>query len=119
MTEGERSFMAVTGLRYKRTHTLLLDLAGDMTDEELRWQPQPPGNSAAWILWHLGRFADGFQVEVAHAHEDLAARLGRAQEGVVRRASCGAVESGCHEARPDRSRHRHGIRGRACPESSP
>ena len=80
MARTERSFMTIIGLRYKRTHTLLLDLVGDMTDEELRWQPQPPGNSVAWMLWHLGRFADGFQVQIAHAHEELTARLGIAEQ---------------------------------------
>ena len=72
--------MDIVGRRYRRTHILLLDVADDLTDQELRWQPQPPGNSAAWILWHLGRFADGFQVEIAHAHEELADRLGDANE---------------------------------------
>jgi hypothetical protein len=72
--------MDIVGRRYRRTHTLLLDVVDDLTDQELRWQPQPPGNSAAWILWHLGRFADGFQVEVARAHAELADRLGDANE---------------------------------------
>jgi len=80
MTETERSLMTVIRRRYKRTHILLLDLVSDMTDAELRWQPQPPGNSVAWMLWHLGRFADGFQAELALAHEELVACLGDAKE---------------------------------------
>jgi hypothetical protein len=104
MAEHERPFMAAIGLRYKRTHTWLLDLVDDMTDAELCWQPHLPGNSVAWMLWHLGRFADGFQTEIAHAHEELTARLGNVEqvwfaEGIAARwgldaARLGPTESG-------------------------
>ncbi|MBN1579871.1 MAG: DinB family protein [Anaerolineae bacterium] len=80
MSELEHVLAETVRSRYKRTHVLLLDLVADMSDAELRWQPQPPGNSIAWMVWHLGRFADGFQKEIAHAHQELAEQLGETQE---------------------------------------
>jgi hypothetical protein len=80
MAEFEHALAKTIRARYKRTHVLLLDLVADMSGAELRWQPQPPGNSIAWMVWHLGRFADGFQNVIAHVHRELVEQLDDVQE---------------------------------------
>ncbi len=43
---------------YCDRHRKLLAFVEEMTDAQLRWLPQPCGNSIAFNLWHLARCAD-------------------------------------------------------------
>ena len=53
--------------RVRRTHQLILNVAGDLTDDQLAWRPQPRAHSMGWTLWHLARCADRFAAEAADA----------------------------------------------------
>ena len=61
---------------YCDRHRKLLAFVEEMTDAQLRWLPQPCGNSIAFNLWHLARWADGMQVIFPGMTPELKQRLG-------------------------------------------
>jgi hypothetical protein len=61
---------------YCDRHRKLLAFVEKMTDTQLRWLPQIYGNSIAFNLWHLARWADGMQVIFPGMTPELKRRLG-------------------------------------------
>ena len=49
---------------YHKTHGLVLKLVEDLTDEQLRHQPNRHTPPIAFHLWHLGRYADSLPDQI-------------------------------------------------------
>jgi len=67
--------------RIARTHTLILKVVSDLSDEQLGAHSSPRAHSIGWTLWHIARCADKFAAEVEGgkeiwATEDLARTWG-------------------------------------------
>lgn len=65
---------------YCARHRQLLAFVDKMADAQIHWLPQPHGNSIAWNLWHLARWADGMQTIIPGMTLVLKQRLGERQE---------------------------------------
>lgn len=65
---------------YRREHGRVLALVGDLTDDQLAWQPTPATHPIAFNLWHLARWADNLQEKITRMTPELNRRLGEAQQ---------------------------------------
>jgi hypothetical protein len=50
---------------FTRVHELVEELTGSLTDDVLRYRPDPQANTVAWLLWHLTRVQDDHVAELA------------------------------------------------------
>lgn len=67
-------------LWFRDAHTIVLQLADSLSEEQLRWQPHPLANSIAFQLWHLARSADYVHARLSEATPELVQRLGARQQ---------------------------------------
>ena len=56
---------------YGRTPPLAEEAVSGLTLDQLQWQPQPDGNTIAWLIWHLARIQDHYVTEMSGASEQL------------------------------------------------
>jgi hypothetical protein len=65
---------------YKRNHTLILDLADSLSDEQLNWKPEGYNNSIGFNLWHIARWSDNLIAEILKEYPNLGLEMGEAKE---------------------------------------
>jgi hypothetical protein len=65
---------------YKVNHKLVLKLADELSDEQLRWKPEGYNNSIAFNLWHIARWADNLVFEVLKEFPELGLDMGDPRE---------------------------------------
>jgi hypothetical protein len=53
----------------ERIRGLVHDVADGITDDTLRYRPDPAANTVAWLLWHLTRGQDAQVADVAGSEE--------------------------------------------------
>ena len=79
---------------YRLTHKLAIELADDLTDDQLKRRHGAESPSIAFHLWHLARYADAIPAKIGAPggglweEEDMSGRWGFTQ------ASLGVEESG-------------------------
>jgi hypothetical protein len=49
---------------FQETHRIVINLAGELTDEQLRWKPRGYPTSIGFHLWHLARESDNLRAEL-------------------------------------------------------
>lgn len=64
---------------YQDLHKNILDLAEDLTDEQLRWRPEGYSTSIGFHLWHLARESDYLRAKTVEIFQ-LGPEFGDAQE---------------------------------------
>ena len=62
--------------QYRQTHARALQLADDLSDEQLVWRPPGSASSIGFNLWHLARWADHLQAAIPGMTATLSDRLG-------------------------------------------
>lgn len=60
---------------YQQTHARILALAEKLSEEQLYWQPAAGGQSIAFHLWHVARWADHLQAALPGMTPELGRRL--------------------------------------------
>ena len=65
---------------FKDIHKVVLDLAGEMTDEQLNWKPQGYSTSVGFHLLHLARESDYLKAAILHHYPDFAPEFGEGKE---------------------------------------
>jgi hypothetical protein len=49
---------------FQETHRVVINLAGELNDEQLRWRPKGYPTSIGFHLWHLARESDNLKAEI-------------------------------------------------------
>lgn len=65
---------------YRDANADLLKTVGDLSDEQITWQPHPACNSVAFLLWHMARWEDHMQATVPGMTQELSSRLAPSQQ---------------------------------------
>jgi hypothetical protein len=96
---------------YRQLHERALALADDLSGEQLGGGAGGTTNAVGWNLWHVARWADVFQCEMATVNADVRGRVGAprqiwAEERLAERwglpaASLGFWETGMETAHGD------------------
>jgi len=58
-------------LSFKDIHKVVLNLADDLSDEQLNWKPEGYSTSIGFHLWHLGREADFLRSALVHHYPQV------------------------------------------------
>jgi len=66
---------------FKDIHKVVLNLADDLSDEQLNWRPEGYGTSIGFHLWHLARESDYLKAAILHHYPGL--ELGLEDEGEI------------------------------------
>ena len=66
---------------FKDIHKVVLNLADDLSDEQLNWRPEGYGTSIGFNLWHLARESDYLKAAILHHYPGL--ELGLEDEGEI------------------------------------
>lgn len=66
--------------RYAGSHSGLLKMVEDLSDEQLAWRPTPTAHNIAFQVWHAARSADDIQKVVSRACPSVRNRLGEGRE---------------------------------------
>lgn len=61
---------------FKETHKVVLDLANDLNDEQLKWKPQGYSTSIGFHLWHLARESDYLKAAVLQYYPGIGTEFG-------------------------------------------
>jgi len=51
---------------FREIHKVVLNLAGDLNDEQLNWKPEGYSTSIGFHLWHLARESDYLKAAILH-----------------------------------------------------
>lgn len=86
----EQRIAASIASQYRQTHERVLELVARLPPEDLAWRPQDGEHAAAWILWHLARWADHLQAALPGMTPELADRLGPREQVWTREALAAA-----------------------------
>lgn len=70
------SVAAAIADQYRNTHDRVFEVISRVPLDDLNWHPPDGEHSAAWILWHLARWADHLQAALPGMTLELADRLG-------------------------------------------
>ena len=65
---------------FKDIHKVVLNLAGDLTDEQLNWKPEGYSTSIGFHLWHLGRESDYLKAAILHHNPQFVPEFGDGKE---------------------------------------
>jgi hypothetical protein len=65
---------------YKDIHKVVLGLAEDLNDEQLRWKPEGYSTSIGFHLWHLARESDYLKAAILHHTPQLVPEFGDGKE---------------------------------------
>ena len=78
--QPEASFAAIIAGNYRKTHAQVVQIASDLSDEQLAWQPPGSVTSIRFNLWHLARWADHLQAAIPGMTPELRRRLGAGRQ---------------------------------------
>jgi len=56
---------------FKDIHTVVLDFASELNDEQLHWKPEGYSTSIGFHLWHLARESDYLKAAILHHYPGL------------------------------------------------
>ena len=65
---------------FKETHKVVLGIADDLDDEQLRWRPDGYSTSIGFHLWHLARESDYLKSAILHFNPQFAPEFGDGKE---------------------------------------
>ena len=65
---------------FKDIHKVVLNLAGDLNDEQLNWKPQGYSTSIGFHLWHLARESDYLKAAILHHNPQFVPEFGDGKE---------------------------------------
>lgn len=65
---------------FQNIHRVVLDLAANLDDEQLRWKPQGYSTSIGFHLWHLARESDYLQAAILYHTPQLVPEFGDGTE---------------------------------------
>jgi hypothetical protein len=65
---------------FKEIHKLVLDLSGDLDEDQLRWRPRGYSTSIGFHLWHLARESDYLRAVILERTPQLGRDFGEAKE---------------------------------------
>jgi hypothetical protein len=65
---------------FKDIHQVVLNLAEDLTDEQLNWKPEGYSTSIGFHLWHLARESDYLKAAILHHTPQLVLEFGDGTE---------------------------------------
>jgi hypothetical protein len=95
MTETEvRDAPNPTAFRMQQAYRLVQEVVADLSEEGLRWQPNPTTPSIRFHLFHIARWGDDLQQEVTGADRQLWHAEGIAEGWGFDPAMLGVGESG-------------------------
>jgi hypothetical protein len=95
MTESEvRDAPNPTAFRMQQAYRWLQEVVVDLSEEELRWQPNPTTPSIRFHLFHIARWGDDLQQEITGADRQLWHAEGLAEGWGFDPATLGVGESG-------------------------
>jgi len=58
-------------LSFKDIHKVVLNLADDLSDEQLNWKPEGYSTSIGFHLWHLARESDSLKAAILHHYPQV------------------------------------------------
>jgi hypothetical protein len=61
---------------FKEMHRVVLDLANDLNDEQLKWKPQGYSTSIGFHLWHLARESDYLKAAILQYYPGIGTEFG-------------------------------------------
>ena len=70
-----------TLFNFKDIHTVVLNFAGELTDDQLNWKPEGYSTSIGFHLWHLARESDYLKAAILHYYPGL--ELGLEDDGEI------------------------------------
>lgn len=65
---------------YKEIHKVVLELANDLSDEQLRWSPEGYSTSIGFHLWHLARESDYLKAAILQHYPGFVPEFGDGKE---------------------------------------
>ena len=65
---------------FKDIHKVVLNLADDLSDEQLNWKPQGYSTSIGFHLWHLARESDYLRAAILEHYPQIGSEFGDAQQ---------------------------------------
>jgi hypothetical protein len=65
---------------FKDLHKVVLNLADDLTDEQLNWKPDGYSTSIGFHLWHLGRESDYLKAAILYHNPQFIPEFGDGKE---------------------------------------
>jgi len=65
---------------FKDIHKVVLNLAGDLNDEQLNWKPEGYSTSIGFHLWHLARESDYLKAAILHHNPQFVPEFGDGKE---------------------------------------
>src|SRR6266498_395683 len=65
---------------FKDIHKVVLGLADDLTDEQLKWKPEGYSTSIGFHLWHLARESDYLKAALLEHYPQIGPDFGNAKE---------------------------------------
>ena len=65
---------------FRETNAEVLKVIHELSDDQLRWRPNPFCHSMAFIVWHIARWTDHLQATIPGMTEELARRLPTGQQ---------------------------------------
>ena len=65
---------------FKDIHKVVLNLADDLNDEQLRWKPNGYSTSIGFHLWHLARESDYLKAAILHHYPGFVPEFGDGKE---------------------------------------
>lgn len=68
-------FTTAIAVSYLETHARVLQMANELSDEQLAWRPPGSASSIGFNLWHLARWADHLQATIPGMTTVLSRRL--------------------------------------------
>jgi DinB family protein len=70
-----------TLFNFKDIHTVVLNFAGELTDDQLNWKPEGYSTSIGFHLWHLARESDYLKAAILHYYPGM--ELGLEDDGEI------------------------------------
>ena len=83
MTEGnERTTYALYDVlqSFQEIHRVVINLAGELNDEQMRWKPRGYPTSIGFHLWHLARESDNLKAEILKHYPQIGPEFGDGME---------------------------------------
>jgi hypothetical protein len=65
---------------FKEIHKVVLNLAHDLSDEQLHWKPEGYSTSIGFHLWHLARESDYLKAAILHHYPQVVTEFEDSQE---------------------------------------
>ena len=65
---------------FKETHKVVIGIADDLDDEQLRWKPEGYSTSIGFHLWHLARESDYLRAAISEYYPRINAEFGGGME---------------------------------------